>query len=359
VNQESQQAEFPKEFVDLLHCCSDKALRVSDAVCNISGNILSARLTCDDCKAEYSIVDGIARFLPQALAEEDQFEMRVRDEQYSEDVDFSPCSRSPLSDHIELPPFLRQLDIDDRSVVLEIGSGDGRFTLLMCQQGARVLAVDISLNGLRLLNQRLGTGKAPTPFPQDGANIRNFRGRVGLVHADASKVRLASRSINRALSTTPLDSAEQRLALYRTIADALTDDGWFVGSVEYDDIWRRNLGLPVHRRYAEGIFIEHFSKEKVAMETMPYFKTLHTWPIRPRVPLVHRIPLNTGIWLCNLLTSVPVLRDMGEILLFRASKPIRPGDADAHRPGSHWVKLLFRWYTKLANKEYNWHGEPL
>jgi len=221
------------------------------------------------------------------------------------------------------------------------------------------LAVDISLNALRKLNERLAVGRAPTPFRQDDAKIRDFRGQVALIHADASTLRLANRSVNRALSTTPLDNVEQRSALYRAIANALTDDGWFVGSVEYDDIWRRNLGLPTGRRYAEGIFIEHFSKDKVRREVAPFFRTLRSWPIRPRVPFVHRLPLNLGVMLSNLLTSLPFCRDMGEILLFRSAQPIRVEPEGAHRQGSLLFKRLFRWYAKFANKTYTWHGEQL
>jgi SAM-dependent methyltransferase len=332
---------------------------MSDAVFNERGNILSAKLTCQDCSAKYPIVDGIARFFPQAQSEENQFEMGVRDDQYSNASEYSPCSRSPLSDLVELPPFLRELDIDDRSVVLEIGSGDGRFTLLMCQRGARVLAVDLSLNALRKLNERLALGRAPTPFTQDDAKIRDFRGQVALIHADASNIRLADRSVNRALSTTPLDNANERSTLYRVIANALTDDGWFVGSVEYDDLWRRNLGLPTGRRYAEGIFIEHFSEDKVRREVAPFFGSLRTWPIRPRVPFAHRLSLNSGVALSNMLTRLPVLRDTGEILLFRSAQPIRVQQEGVHRRGSFLFKLLFRWYAKFANRAHTWHGEQL
>jgi hypothetical protein len=129
----------------------------------------------------------------------------------------------------------------------------------MAQHGARILAIDLSINALHALAGRLVTGRAPTPFPQNVQTMRDFRPRVGLVHADASRIRLAPRSVNRALSTTPLDSREQRMALYSSIADALADDGWFVGSVEHDDLFRRSLGLPTARRYERGgIFIEHF-----------------------------------------------------------------------------------------------------
>jgi hypothetical protein len=181
---------------------------------------------------------------------------------------------------------------------------------------------------------------------------------VALIHSDASKVQLAPRSLDRALSTTPLDSREQRTALYRTISESLKDDGWFVGSTEYDDLFRRSLGLPTATRYeAGGIFIEHFDIEKIQRETAAYFGSVHTWPIRPRVPLVHRLSPRLGAKISNLISRLPFLRHVGEILLFRASVPIRPEPEGAHRPGNAIVKRLFGMYSRSVGKEPIWRWE--
>jgi SAM-dependent methyltransferase len=354
-------AEFPSEMAELLRCSADgESFDILEPEYSASGNILNARLRCQKCDGEYRILHGIARLLPTALPEEDAHEMGIRNEEYSEASEYSPCSRSPLSDFTELPPFLRELEIDDRSIVLEVGCGDGRFTLLMCQKGARILAMDLSLNALMKLNERLETGKAPTPFPQDENRMRNFRKDVALIHCDASKVRFTPQSVNRVLSTTPLDTREQRLALYSTIADALTDDGWFIGSVENDDLFRRSLGLPLARRYEQGaIFIEHFDVDKVRREVGPFFKKLRSWPIRPRIPFLHRAPVGLGLRLANATSRIPVLRETGEILLFRASSPVRADTINAYRNGSFLAKRIFRWYAKLARKPAVWDGQQI
>jgi SAM-dependent methyltransferase len=293
-------------------------------------------------------------------SEEDNHEMILRDTEYAEASDYSPCSRSELSDFIELPPFLRALDIQRDNLVMEIGCGDGRFTLLMLQRGARIIAIDISANALNKLNERLATGRAPTPFPQDAALMRDFRSRVALIHSDASKVRIAPAVLDRALSTTPLDDREQRTALYRTISEALKEDGWFVGSTEYDDLFRRTLGLPTGTRYeAGGIFIEHFSIDKINRETGAYFGKVQCWPIRPRVPLVHRVSPKLGIKICNLITSLPLLRHVGEILLFRASAPLHAEAEGIHRRGSAIVKRLFCFYSRSVGKEPIWRWEKV
>jgi SAM-dependent methyltransferase len=348
--------EFPPDMVGLLRCGKDSgSFTISEEVYGNRSGIISAKLKCTKCSSEYAVVEGIARFIAADLSAEDHHEMELRDVEYAEASHYSPCSRSELSDLTELPPFLRVLDVGSDSLVMEIGCGDGRFTLLVCQRGARVLAVELSLNALKKLDQRLATGRAPTPFPQDESLMRDFRPAVALIHSDASKVRLAPQSINRALSTTPLDSREQRMQLYSAIAEALADGGWFVGSVEYDDLFRRTLGLPLARRYEEdGIFIEHFDVDKVRRETAPYFKALQTWPIRPRVPFVHRFPARLGIEISNLISRLPVFREVGEILLFRAADPVRTELEDAHRPRNAIAKSLFGWYSRRAGKEPIW-----
>ena len=235
-------AEFPTEMLSFLRCSHDGGpLHASDIVRGERSGISQARLECKLCEGEFHILDGIARFSnSKKMDSENIHEMTTRNAEYDAATEFSPCSLSTLSDLVELPPFLRAIQADERSIIMEIGCGDGRFTLLMCQRGARVVAIDLSLSALKKLNSRLATGRAPTPFPQDEHRIKDYRSKVALIHADASTIRIAPKSINRALATTPLDSRNERLSLYATVSDALTDDGWYIGSVEYDDFFRRS-----------------------------------------------------------------------------------------------------------------------
>ena len=84
-------------------------------------------------------------------------------------------------------------------------------------------------------------------------------GHVGLVQADASEFHAVPASFDVALSASPLDSREERMQMYRAIAESLKDDGRYIAGVEHDDLLRRLLGMPIARRYTPGgIFIEHF-----------------------------------------------------------------------------------------------------
>ncbi len=358
-------AEFPRHFLALLRCSHDAGPLILAAELQSGAvGLVQARLRCAVCDAEYRIEDGIANLMSDALTSEEQYEMAIRDSQHSSlppEGFVPPASgwRSKLSDLLEIPHHLSELQPRGCNV-LEIGCGDGRFTILMAQMGASVLAVDFSVDSLRTLGSSLPSGIAPTAYQLPHHSPSDLRGRVALVRADASHFHVAPRSFDRALSTTPLDSCEERLAMYRSIAEALTDDGRYVGSVENDDLTRRLLGLPLARRYSSGIFIEHFDVGKLQREVAPFFSRLRIRPIRPRLPFMHHLPSNWALRLSRLAAATPVLRHLGEILLFRAERPVRQPIEGTRRPGSKLAKRLFRWYMSKLGKDSLWeNNEPI
>src|SRR5712692_7319231 len=325
-------AEFPRDLLPLLRCSRDAGPLVIAAEVRSGGvGIVEARLRCGTCAAEYRIEEGIARLMEEGtLTPEDEHEIAVRDAWHvrTRPGPFVPPAfgwRSELSDLLEIPPHLAQLE-PTNCRVLEFGCGDGRFTMLMAQMGARVLAVDFWIDSLRILAWRLPSGVAPTAYqPVHRCSALDLGGHVGLVQAHASHFHVAHRSFDRAFSTTPLDSRDERMAMYRTIADALTDEGRFVGSLEHDHLSRRLLGLPIARRYSRGgIFIEHSDIATMRREAAPYFSKLRIRPIRPRVPFVRRLPLAWAVRVLRTVGAMPVLRNLGEILLLRAERPVRP-----------------------------------
>jgi SAM-dependent methyltransferase len=228
-------------------------------------------------------------------------------------------------------------------MVLELACGDGRFTSLIAEIGARILAVDFSINALRLLAHRLPAGA-----------------RVGRVHADINHLHFASRSFDRALSLTPLDSRDERMAMYRMVADALTDDGRYVASVEHQDLNRRLLGLPRARRYSrDGILIEHLTTKTLRREAAPYFSILRIRPIRPRVPLVAKLPRSLALLILRLVAVLPLARQFGELLLLTAQRPVRlPVEGECLH--SNWMaKTAYRTYMRLKKQKPSWGEESV
>lgn len=339
---------FPRDMVPLLRCNNDGGeLELAEELRVDSDGILDAVLRCKVCGVDFRIEEGIARLLPDQLSSEARHEMRIRDTIDYDCTNPSPFVpppdgwRSVLSDILEVPAHLDELQTSPTSTVLELACGDGRFTSLIAKTGARILAVDFSINALRLLAQRL---------PVDA--------RVGRVHADINHLHLATHAFDRALTLTPLDSRDERMNMFRTIALALREDGLYVGSFEHDDLNRRLLGLPLVRRYSKGgILIEHLTTRTMRLETAPYFSTIRIRPIRPRVPLVAKLPAGVARPILRIAAALPFVRYFGELLLLTAQNPIRLPVEGQHRSGSRIAKGIYRSY--MRKKKSSWGEESV
>ena len=291
---------------------------------------------------------------------ETQHEIALKNLEYEQLPEtFVPPSegwRSEYGDQIEIPPHLEELEPLEGCRVLELGCGDGRLTMLMAQLGAEVLAVDFSFAALHKLASRLPSGVAPTTYRVASQRPASaLRECVGLVQADASCFHVAPSSLDRALSATPLDTRDERMKMYRTVAEALTENGRYIAGVEHDDLSRRLLGLPLVRRYTPGgVLIEHLGTAALRREIAPYFSRLHFRPIRPHVPFIRQMPMKRKILIVRVISAIPVLRQLGEILLVRAEHPIRLPLEGVRRSGSSLAKSFYRWHKRRKGEEAVW-----
>jgi SAM-dependent methyltransferase len=341
---------FPRDMVFLLRCnVDDGELTIMEEPQGDSRGILNAVLRCTVCKAGFRIEDGIARMLPLQLSREATHEMSIRnsiDYDCSNPKPFVPPAegwRSALSDRLEVPAHLEALHASPSHLVLELACGDGRFTSLIAKTGARVLAVDFSINALRLLALRLPPGA-----------------KVGRVQADINQLHLASRAFDRALSFTPLYSRHERMNMFRTIAQSLKNDGRYVASFEHDDLNRRLLGLPQVRRYSmNGILIEHLTTKSLLLESAPFFSNTRIRPIRPRVPLVAKLPPSFAGPILLLAAVLPFVRHFGELLLLTAQRPVRLPVEGERRPGSRLAKGVYLYYMRRKGKNASWGEETI
>jgi hypothetical protein len=179
-------------------------------------------------------------------------------------------------------------------------------------------------------------------------------GRVGLVQADATKFHVAPLSFDRALSATPLDGRDERMKVYRSLAESLRADGRYVAGVEYDSIQRRLLGLPLVRRYsAGGILIEHLNIQTLRREISPYFRRARMRLIRARVPFLSRLklPMAMEVLLVRICSALPGFRHLGEILLACAESPIQLPAEGAERPDFLGARTAYRRYKRWLGKE--------
>jgi SAM-dependent methyltransferase/uncharacterized protein YbaR (Trm112 family) len=357
---------FPRSLLPLLRCVSDSGqLSVCHEDRSDDVGIADGTIRCAECSREYQIECGIVRLMPTTLTTENQHEISLLNQSYGamSETYTPPASgwRSDLNDHEEIPAHLNLLQLSEGHRVLEMGCGDGRLTVLMAQLGADLLAVDFSIAALERNQANLSSGVAPTSYRVTSRRSGDLTKHVGLVHADASNVHFAPRSFDRAVSATPLDSRDERMKMYRAVAESLTEDGRYVAGVEYDDFYRRLFGLPVMRRYTPGgVLIEHLDMPELRRETAAYFSRLRMQFIRVHLPFMKRLPLSVSLPVTRAASAVPIVKHFAQILLVCARRPIRIPPEGARRSGHLGAKNLYRWYKRRRGEEPMWDcGEPV
>ena len=357
---------FPRKFVPLLRCPIDSGeLSVNQEARGDEDSIVDGSIRCGICSGQYEIENGIVRLMKDSVTQEVEHEGALKDYEYAKMPEvFEPPSsgwRSEFMDRIEIPPHLSAVQPLEGRMVLELGCGDGRFTILMAQQGANILAVDISIEGLRKVQSNYIAGTAPTTYKV--ARQGRIVGCVGLAKADASAFHVAPRSFDRALSATPLDLRDERMKMYSAVAESLTDDGRYVASVEYDDLCYRFLGLPLVHRYSPGgILIEHIDIPTMRREIAPFFGRTRMRPIRAFLPFVKRLRLPTAIRVAaaRACCALPGFRHLGTILLVYAERPIRIPVEGVWRRGYFGIWSLYCRYKRKRGEEATFYGnEPI
>lgn len=325
------QTGFPTALASLLRCPGDSG---SLSFSPPGGDSLPAFLpegvlACSACSRRFPIAGGILHMLEsQRLDCESSSELQVREQSFH-------IPQPSLIDEMQMQPTLAALRPLDGAFLLEMGCGTGRYTTLLARACRAVVAVDFSQNRLRVLAQQLDS-HAP----------------VALVQADVTSLRLSPQAFQRVLSTLTqnLPDREHRLAMFRVASEALDDSGRFVFSAHFHGIRDRLLGVPQAGRYQEqdgdaGVFRYHMTHREGAREAAPYFARVRSRPIQILLPFAERLRLPL-VSLSRLAEYVPLLNQWAYLLLFVASRPIRPlVEGWAPQP-NRFLRALVRWYQR-------------
>lgn len=189
---------------------------------------------CHSCQREFPYEEGVLRCLnldtsdPEAAIK--QQEVAIRDSEANVYEQRFKLLRSQM----EIPACLKSLELSRRDVVAELGCGTGRFTLRMASQVKRLVAVDFSVESLKLVQQRLS--------PEESK-------RVLLVQADITALPLAQRKFSKVASFQVLEhlpSPASRERAIRSAAKLLQPGGTFTASVY-------NWSLEKQRWVAQGL----------------------------------------------------------------------------------------------------------
>ena len=300
---------FPIALLPKLRCSLDGGsltLAVSAVLGADGTQVMHGSLDCATCPARPTIADGILDLLVGTRRDaESGHEQRLRDEEYTHHR--SAADDGPWLDHdlMEILPTLEALGPATGKVVLELGCGDGRYTLELAR-GNAVLAVDFSIVGLRHLRERL----EPTA-------------RVGLVLGDVTHLRFEPLSFDAVICTlmSNLPSPAHRQAVYQGAREAIRKDGRFVFSAHHHGLRQILSGEEKEGRYnAGGIYRFHMSVEECEREVAPYFRQVRVRPIQVFLPLGRTLGLPVAP-ISRFVERVPVVNRLGNLLLCVAWDP--------------------------------------
>jgi uncharacterized protein YbaR (Trm112 family) len=315
---------FPKDLLRLIRCPKDQfRLECLQDFENVE-YINEGSLICTKCKRIYRIEEGIPLLLEsQEIDDESRSELAIRDETSREVPPQFVGKKYTEYDCMEMEPTIGALDIESGQTLLEFGCGTGRYTLPLAEMGVSILAVDFSIESLRLLARRL-----PSGLP------------VGLVQGDVTNRCVVRGAFDRVLSTlvSNLPTREHRLSMLRVASEALKENGSFVFGTHHQNIVYRLLGLPPAGRYADcGIYRYFMQQEEIHREAAVYFRRISCRPIRVNIPLTKWTGLSAST-ISRIAERIPLLRQKGDLLLAKTREPINPPrEGEGTRPNPYFA----------------------
>lgn len=306
-------AGFPIHLISSLRCTSDGAtllLSQNSELSEDGSQIINGSVHCQACCTEFMINDGILNMLNTiVLDEESMLEQRIRNERAIKAAKAEgPAWYENAYGYAELIPTLDAVAANPTQTILELGCGDGRYTVLLAEQCQWVVAVDFSLESLRILQHRPG-------------NRRN----IALVLGDITTLQTDAEHFDCALSTlvSNLPTRSHRDAMYRLASIALKPTGRFVFGTHHQGFWQRLRGEAKSGRYREsGIYRYLFTVRECQAEVQSFFSSVSARPIQIHLPFAGllRLPL---VKISRLMESLPLINALGDLILCTAEKPIR------------------------------------
>jgi len=301
---------FPIRFVQIVRCSHDGSeLKLQDGYSTPAREldvIKSGALACVSCGAIFAIENGVLNLINTIEIDERSATEQLKRNADSYTVQALDTPISIANNEMKMIPTLEALPVTPADVLLELGCGDGRYTLRLADR-CDVLAVDFAEGPLRKLQQRLP---------------KNSR-RTGLILGDVSTMKVAPNKFDFVLSTltSNLPTREHRESLYRLAQSALAMNGRFVFSSHLQGIRQRLAGEKKSGYYQDGgIYRYNFSFREALDEVRPHFHSVTARPIQIYPPLARTLRLPV-VRLSRFLERIPLLNMFGNLLLIVAKRP--------------------------------------
>lgn len=230
---------------------------LSDAlICPDDGAGLRASqtgLTCPACARIFPVEGQLVSLLPSAAAWEPPITAEIEAERARRDLEaprYDQLLGLRLLSHWELPATLEPLRVGPEDRVVDIGCGTGRFTLPLAARCRELIAVDHSLESLRILGRKLPA---------------SLRSSVLLVQADATRLPIRTGWATRATSCQMLEHLPgdgPRRAAVSEMARVLAADGRLALSAYWHTPGLRWL-LQKEGKHSGAIYFHRFTRDEL------------------------------------------------------------------------------------------------
>lgn len=287
---------FPSSALLLIKCPDDGGDLSLGA--EVSAFVTDGEVRCSRCSKRRRIEGGILRLVGTLDGE-------AAHEQAARDV-LARTETFDDSRHRERAATIGAVDAVPTGRLLELGCGAGYYTAHLAGAFEEVVAVDFSLEALRVLGER---------------GLPNTR--LALVQADVGKFRVTPGAFDRSLSTlvSNLPSFDLVDAMLRLMAGAVGTRGKVVFSTHYQGVNQIIRRMPKSGHYQKsGIYRYHFSAREVGTLARRHFARVAVTRVGVRFPGLHRIDraLGGNGQVLRLAERVPGLNLCAGLLLVEA-----------------------------------------
>lgn len=214
---------------------------------------------CRNCRRDYPVDDGILRLLPDRSNVPERDDLEAERRQRDREADgYDRLLGLRLLSRWEIPWTLGPLELRSDDAIMEVGCGTGRMTLPLLSCGARVIALDHSLQSLRELRKKL------PPVVGD---------RLLLVQGDAARLPVRSGWATRLLSSQMLEHLPGDGLRERAVAEmarVLASGGRAAISAYWHVPWLRGV-LRKEGRHSGEIYYHRFTRDELAELLEPHF----------------------------------------------------------------------------------------
>ena len=246
------------EYIKYLVCPKcDSSLAIKEITKGSPTHIESGLIVCQKCSAAYEIINSIPRFVPKEnYASSFGLEWNIHSKTQYDSYSGINCSEKRFFEETGWPRNLKG------QIILEAGSGSGRFTEQAASTGALVISADFS-------------NAVEANYKSNGS-----RENVFIVQADIYSLPFRKQLFDKLFCIGVIQHTPDPYKAFIALPQYLKNDGKLV-----IDVYKKTLSVYLAAKYYVRFFTKNMNADKLYKYTKKYVDFM--WPI---ANIIRRIP---------------------------------------------------------------------